>query len=318
MKTEPLTFTVGEEDTGCRLDIYLQKRGVSTSRNQVQQWIRQEKVTVNQEFKKTNYKLKPQDIIHINPPQPVKDKAAPEAIPLDIIYEDKSLLVINKPPGMVVHPAAGNYEHTLVNALLHHCDNLSGIGGVQRPGIVHRLDKDTSGLLMVAKNDQAHLSLSGQLAERTISREYLALACGKFKAEDGKIDTPIGRHTTDRKKMSTLTRKGREAVTFYKIQERFGGLTLLSVRLKTGRTHQIRVHLSSIRHPIFGDRSYRGTASYQIPKTDITISLNRQALHAHSIGFQHPETGKIMKFSTPPPKDMKEVLDILKKSFQKT
>lgn len=314
MKTKPLTHTVGDEDAGCRLDIYLQQQGVSTSRNQVQQWIRQGEVTVNKELKKTNYKLKPKDIIHITPPKPVKDKAEPEAIPLDIIYEDKSLLVVNKPPGMVVHPAAGNYEHTLVNALLHHCDNLSGIGGVQRPGIVHRLDKDTSGLLMVAKNDQAHLSLSQQLAERTISREYLALACGKFKAEDGKIDTPIGRHTTDRKKMSTQTHKGREAITFYKVQERFGGLTLLSVRLKTGRTHQIRVHLSSIRHPIFGDKSYRGTASYQIPKTDITITLNRQALHAQSLGFKHPETGETLKFETPPPEDMQKILKTLKEN----
>lgn len=314
MKTKPLTFKVGDENSGCRLDIYLQQQGASTSRNQVQQWIRQGKVTVNKEPKKTNYKLKPQDTIYICPPQPVKDKAEAEAIPLDIIYEDKSLLVVNKPPGLVVHPAAGNYEHTMVNALLHHCDNLSGIGGVQRPGIVHRLDKNTSGLLMVAKNDKAHLSLSKQLAERTISREYLALACGKFKAEDGKIDTPIGRHTTDRKKMSTLTRKGREAVTFYKVQERFGGLTLLSVRLKTGRTHQIRVHLSSIRHPIFGDRPYRGTASYQIPKTDITVTLNRQALHAQSLGFQHPETGKTMKFETPPPEDMLKILKTLKEN----
>jgi 23S rRNA pseudouridine1911/1915/1917 synthase len=312
MTSESLTFTVKQEDAGCRLDIFLQNQVVSPSRNQVQQWIRQARVTVNQEIKKTNYKLKIQDIIHIDLPQPKEDKTAPEAIPLDIIYEDKSLLVINKSPGMVVHPGAGNPEHTLVNALLHHCNDLSGIGGVLRPGIVHRLDKDTSGLLLVAKNDHAHLHLSRQLAERTISREYLALACGRFIAEDGKIDTPIGRHVNDRKKMSTITRKGRESITYYKILDRFMGLTLLSVRLKTGRTHQIRVHLASIRHPIFGDRQYRGTTHYKIPNTSITVTMNRQALHAHSISFQHPETHKTMEFNCPPPKDMQDVLYSLK------
>jgi 23S rRNA pseudouridine1911/1915/1917 synthase len=312
MSAESLTFTVKQEDAGGRLDIFLQNQAVSPSRSQVQQWIRQARVTVNQEVKKANYKLKPQDIIQIDLPQPKEDKTAPEALPLDIIYEDRSLLVINKSPGMVVHPAAGNPEHTLVNALLHHCNDLSGIGGVLRPGIVHRLDKNTSGLLLVAKNDHAHLHLSRQLAERTISREYIALACGRFIAEDGKIDTPIGRHIHDRKKMSTITRKGRESVTFYKVLDRFMGLTLLSVRLKTGRTHQIRVHLASIRHPIFGDRQYRGTTHYKIPNSSITVTMNRQALHAHSIGFQHPETHKTMEFNCPPPKDMQEILDTLK------
>jgi 23S rRNA pseudouridine1911/1915/1917 synthase len=312
MKTDTLVFEVKPEDAGCRLDVYLQKIEVSPSRSRVQQWIRDSLVTVNRESKKANYKLKPADQIFLEIPPPQKDRAEPEAIDLDIVYEDQSLLVVNKPPGMVVHPAAGNYEHTLVNALLHHCENLSGIGGVLRPGIVHRLDKDTSGLLMVAKNDFVHQELSRQLAERTVRREYLAIACGKFKSEDGKIDIPVGRHVTDRKKMSTLTRNGREAVTFYQVLERFGGVTFLSIRLKTGRTHQIRVHLAGIRHPVFGDRNYRGMSTYHIPDTDTTVKMSRQALHARSIGFLHPDSGKRMELDSPVPQDMQDVLDILR------
>lgn len=315
MKPKLLTFAICQEDSGCRLDLYLLKQDISPSRNQIQNWIRQGHVTVNREVKKPNYKLKPKDFIRLDIPELKEDKAEPEAIRLDIIYEDQSLLVINKPAGMVVHPGAGNPNHTMVNALLHHCDNLSGIGGILRPGIVHRLDKDTSGLLLVAKNDHAHLHLSRQLAEHSVFREYLALTCGKFVTEEGKIDTPIGRHITDRKKMSTLTRRGRESLTFYRVMERFGNLTLLSVRLKTGRTHQVRVHLSSIRHPVFGDRTYRGTTRYQIPESSVIVSMDRQALHARCIKFQHPDNGKDMSFETPPPEDIQKVLEVLRKSF---
>ncbi len=224
------------------------------SRSRIQQLIAEGSITVNRGIVKVNHGLKGGDRILITIPQPKPTSIEPENIPLDIVYEDDSVIVVNKQAGMVVHPAAGNYSGTMVNALLNHCKNLSGIGGMQRPGIVHRLDKDTSGLLMVAKDDLSHQGLSKQLNERTIVRGYTAVVNGVLKREEGNIDTDIGRHIVNRKKMSVTPKKGRRAITEFQVIEKFKEHTLLNLRLKTGRTHQIRVHLSHIGHPVLGDK----------------------------------------------------------------
>ena len=231
------------------------------------------------------------------------DTLEPEEIPLDLLYEDSHLLVVNKPAGMVVHPAVGHRAGTLVHALLHHCAGLSVIGGVERPGIVHRLDKGTSGLLMVAKNDQAHRSLSAQLKEHSIDREYLALVRGTPSAEQGTIDAPIGRHPQDRKRFTTHARIGRAAQTHWCVEKRFADLTLLRVRLETGRTHQIRVHLASVGFPILGDPVYGGGR-----RKNRELGLDRQALHATLLGFEHPNSGKRLRFEAELPLDLQDVL----------
>ncbi len=241
-------------------------------------------------------------------PHPKPSPIEPENILLDIVYEDDSVIVVNKQAGMVVHPAAGNYSGTMVNALLYHCKNLSGIGGVERPGIVHRLDKDTSGLLMVAKDDLSHQGLSKQLKERTIVRRYTAIVRGILKREDGKIETDIGRHMVDRKRMSVTTKKGRRAVTEFRVIEKFKDHTLLNLKLKTGRTHQIRVHLSHIGHPVLGDKVYGGNKKYG----KLIIPVNRQVLHAHLLGFVHPKTGIYMEFEAPLPADIESILEVLR------
>ena len=249
-------------------------------------------------------KVKEGEIFHLHVPPP--EPAEPEAqhIELDIVFEDKDVLVINKPPGLVVHPAPGNRDMTLVNALLAHCgDSLSGIGGVARPGIVHRLDKDTSGLIVVAKNDMAHQKLSAQFADRSLSRTYQALVHGVPEARAGIIDAPIGRHARDRKKMA-VTAKGRAARTHYRVLENFGGAALVECKLETGRTHQIRVHMAHIKHPVIGDPVYgKNRAKY---------SFTRQALHAAEIRFIHPRSGKIRAFAAPLPKDMRALLKKLR------
>ena len=227
-------------------------------------------------------------------PEPVDDTAAPEEIPLDIVYEDNDLLVVNKPKGMVVHPAAGNRTGTLVNALLAHCgDSLSGINGVIRPGIVHRIDKDTSGLLIVAKNDAAHRSLATQIKAHSFTREYQAVVYGKLRQDDGTIDAPIGRSTADRKKMAVTEKNSRSAVTHYHVLARYDGFTHVALRLETGRTHQIRVHMAWLGHPVAGDPVYG-------PKK-VIASLGGQCLHAGKIGFEHPRTGEWMEFESPLP-----------------
>jgi 23S rRNA pseudouridine1911/1915/1917 synthase len=240
--------------------------------------------------------------VEVEVPDPEPLEVKPEPIPLSIVYEDECLIVIDKPPGMVVHPAPGHSGGTLVNALLHHCDDLAGIGGVERPGIVHRLDKDTSGLIVAAKTDASMQSLTQQFKERDIHKVYLALAKGNFDSKTGTIDVPIGRHKTHRKKMSTHTSAGREAQTQYEVIRQLDGYAYLQLFPRTGRTHQLRVHLASIGHPILGDRLYGGTLGPGLPQ------IARQALHAHQLELTHPTTGKLLQFQSPLPPDMVSLL----------
>lgn len=295
-----------------RIDKFLSSYDSTLSRSFIQRLIDNGSVTVNGKFAKSSYKLKEGDEIKIEIPELEPSTVKPEPIPLDILYEDESVIVINKPAGMVVHPAAGNYSGTLVNALLYHCRNtLSGIGGIERPGIVHRLDKDTSGLLMVAKDDFTHNHLSKQLKDRTIVRKYLTLVKGNIKEDSKKIEIPIGRHVSDRKKMSIKTKRGRIAITEFTVMERFGDYTLLEIRLKTGRTHQIRVHLSAIGHPVAGDKIYG--KSYKLQVSSSKFFINRQMLHATILGFIHPKTGKYLEFNAQLPDDMKDILIFLRR-----
>ncbi len=287
-----------------RIDVFL-SRETGLSRSQIDKLIKSGRVKLNRQNAKAGYRIKADDRIIFSVPPAKEIAARPENIPLDIVYEDKDIIVINKPPGMVVHPAAGNTEGTLVNAVLHHARDLSGIGGRIRPGVVHRLDKDTSGLIVFAKNDASHLDLSKQIKNREVKKTYLALVHGEIKGDSGAIDAPIGRHPVHRKKMAVIrsgSLKSREALTYYKVLERFRGYTLVELDLKTGRTHQIRVHLSHIGHPVVGDRTYS-------KKKDGGAS--RQLLHASGLSFHHPITGKYLEFSSDMPEDMKQVLGTL-------
>ena len=280
-------------DIGKRLDVYVAEReGISRSASQ--KLIENGMVSVAGRTVAKNYRIRPGDEIECELPDPIPLDAEPENIPLDIVYEDSSLLVVNKPKGMVVHPAAGNYEGTLVNALMYHCgDSLSGINGVMRPGIVHRIDKNTSGLLMVAKNDLAHSFLAEQIKEHTFTREYIAVVYGNIKNDEGNVNAPIGRHPVKRKQMAVVAKGGREAVTHYKVIERLNGFTYLALKLETGRTHQIRVHMAYLGHPVAGDDVYG-------PKKVIT-ELGGQCLHAKKVGFIHPRTKEYMEFDSPIP-----------------
>lgn len=255
MQTQSMNFVVDIDNVGKRIDVYLAEMIENMSRSQIQKIISDGNVTVNEKIVKSNYKLKEDDEIVLNLPEPVVLKIEPEDIPIEIIYEDNDLVVVNKPQGMVVHPAPGNYSGTLVNALLYHCKNLSSINGVIRPGIVHRIDKDTSGILVVAKNDISHRSLAEQIKEHSVNRIYLAITEGIVKDDEGTINKPIARHPVDRKKMAIVD-GGREAITHYKVLERFKENTYIQCKLETGRTHQIRVHMSSIGHPLVGDPVY--------------------------------------------------------------
>lgn len=281
----------GEENI--RLDVFVSKCAEIT-RSRAAQLVSQGNVSVNGVKAAKNTKLKHGDRIVITLDDPVPYEVLPENIPLDIVYEDSNLLVVNKPKGMVVHPAAGNYSGTLVNALMFHCkDSLSGINGVMRPGIVHRIDKNTSGLLIVAKNDSAHNFLAEQIKAHSFTREYEAVVYGNLKNDSGTIDAPIGRHPTKRKQMAVTARNSKSAVTHYKVIERLNGFTHVALRLETGRTHQIRVHMAYIGHPVAGDDVYG-------PKKVIS-SLSGQCLHAKKIGFIHPALGKYMEFDSPLP-----------------
>lgn len=263
-------------------------------------------VTLNGKTASKSDKVKIGDIVEITYPEPVSSEAVPQDIPLDIIYEDNDLLVVNKPKGMVVHPAAGNPDGTLVNALLYHCgDSLSGIGGVVRPGIVHRIDKDTSGLLMVAKNDTAHLKLSEQIKEHSFTREYEAVIIGHLKEQKGSIDAPIGRSKNDRKKMAVTELNSKNAVTRYEVLEEYPGFSYVRLRLETGRTHQIRVHMAYLGHPLAGDGVYGGRNAERIME-------GGQCLHARKIGFIHPTTGKYMEFTSPLPEYFTKFLEKLR------
>lgn len=294
------------EDAGARLDAFLAGK-MEKTRSSVQKLIEEENVRLNGAPAAKNARLREGDRVEATePPLEVLD-VKPQNIPLDIVYEDQDLLVVNKPKGMVVHPAAGNPDGTLVNALLFHCgDSLSGINGVIRPGIVHRIDKDTSGLLIVAKNDRAHQSLAEQIAVHSFTRIYNAVVYGVVKEEEGTVSAPIGRHPTDRKRMAVLSSGGREAVTHYRVLERFPGFTLVECRLETGRTHQIRAHMAHIGHPVAGDPVYG-------PKKCIT-ELQGQCLHARVIGFIHPATGEYLEFDSGLPPYFERFLEKLRRS----
>lgn len=308
------TFHVESEDAFKRLDVFLSQKENLLSRSQIKRLIEQGDVQVGGKKAKASLRLKTGNAVSLVLPEPKALEVQAEDLPLTILYEDSHLLVIDKPAGMVVHPGAGNYSGTLVNVLLHHCEDLAGIGGVLRPGIVHRLDKDTSGVLVVAKNDLSHRGLSEQFKKHTPSRKYIGIVFGQLSSE-GQVDSLIGRHPVHRQKMSTRPRKGREARTHWKVRERFPHFCLAEFRLETGRTHQIRVHLSSIGHPLLGDPTYGGRKGLAgVEPALLRQGLQkfpRQALHAASLGFIHPLTGKYLEFSSPLPKDMEDVRKLL-------
>ena len=299
--SEKILLNVAPEFSGIRIDKYISDN-TDLTRSAVQGLM--DNILVNGKAVSKNYKLKGDEEIIIDLPQPQNMDAVPENIPLDIVYEDSDLLVVNKPKGMVVHPAYGNYNGTLVNALLYHCgDSLSGINGIIRPGIVHRIDKNTSGLLIVAKNDRSHIHLAQQIKEHSFTREYQAVASGYFKDTSGTIDAPIGRHKTERKKMCVTYENSRNAVTHYQVIKQYGGYAHLKLRLETGRTHQIRVHLAYIGHPVLGDdvygKPYKG--------------IEGQCLHAGKIGFIHPTSGEYMEFTSSLPDYFSDIIRRLEK-----
>ncbi|MCB2308066.1 RluA family pseudouridine synthase [Clostridium estertheticum] len=302
---ENYDFKVEENSVGMRLDVFIANEFEDKSRSYIQGIIEKENATVNGKCRKSNFKLKLNDTIDLSIPDPVELNVKAEDIPLDVIYEDSDVIVINKPQDMVVHPAPGNYSGTLVNALLNHCTDLSGINGVLRPGIVHRIDKDTSGALVVAKNDNAHNSLAAQLKDHSMTRSYLALVEGVIKDDEGMVDAPIGRHSKDRIKMA-IVESGKKAVTHYKVIERFEGYTLVECNLETGRTHQIRVHMAKIGHPLVGDLIY----GFKKQK----FNLKGQVLHAKRLGFIHPITNKYMEFDSPIPTYFEKLITKLRNS----
>ena len=304
----PIGFTVGPAEGGLRLDLFLTGQKTGLSRSQVQRAVDEGQVRVNGSPARSGRKLKAGDEVAVRLPAAKPSGILPEAIPLSILYEDAALLVIDKPAGLVVHPAAGHAAGTLVNALLHHCRDLSGIGGVLRPGIVHRLDKETSGLLVVAKSDAAHQGLAAQFKRHEVKKTYQALVYGEPRAEGGRIEAAVGRHPSDRKKMSTQSRRGRSAVTVWRVRERYGVAALLDVDIETGRTHQIRVHLTDLGHPVVGDRVYGGAGRIRTVGDPVARArmkaMDRQALHAWRLAFSHPVTGERMQFTAPLPADM--------------
>lgn len=302
-KSQIIEILVETDDLGKRADLLLaEKSGIS--RSGIQKLILEQRVTFNDKPIKANYKVKIIGEILVEIPKPQKAEIEPENIPLPILYEDKDLLVINKARGMVVHPAAGNYTGTMVNALLFHCHDLSGINGVIRPGIVHRLDKDTSGVILVAKNDTAHISLAEQIKNKDARRTYLAVVMGNVKQDSGRIETLIGRDNKDRKKMAVVKDNGRIAITDYTVLERFGKFTLVECKLQTGRTHQIRVHMEYIGHPVVGDPKYS-------PQKN-PFSIVGQALHSYEIIFKHPISNELLTFQAPLPEDMMKIITRLR------
>ena len=296
---EPMVFKA--EVKGQRLDVFVVEHCPELSRSHVQKLIEQGMVLVDGAQRKANYKLRGTEEVQVSVPEAEPITAAPEDIPLDILYEDKDIIVVNKARGMVVHPASGVYSGTLVNALLHHCQDLSGINGEIRPGIVHRLDKDTSGVMVCAKNDTAHLDLAEQIRTKTAHRTYWAIVHGNIKEEAGIIKGDIGRHPTDRKKMAIVRENGKPAVTHFKVLERFGEYTLVECKLETGRTHQIRVHMTSIDHPLVNDPKYG-------PKKSSPFAIQGQALHSLQLTLTHPVTKEKMTFTAPVPSDMEKIL----------
>ncbi|EIT85016.1 hypothetical protein A374_11980 [Fictibacillus macauensis ZFHKF-1] len=300
---EHIEVRIEEQAQGERIDKVVTSYRPQWSRSQVQTWIKEGAITVDGKQIKTNYKVSAGEVVTIIVPDPVTLDVEPEEMNLEIVYEDGDVLVVNKPRGMVVHPAPGNYSGTLVNGLMAHCRDLSGINGVLRPGIVHRIDKDTTGLLMVAKNDMAHESLVNQLKAKTTTRKYKAIVHGNMPHDRGTIDAPIGRDKSDRQRMTVTDENSRDAITHFRVLERFPDFTFVECQLETGRTHQIRVHLKYIGFPLAGDPKYG-------PKK--TLDINGQALHAGVLGFDHPRTGEYMEFEVPLPSDMETLLEQLR------
>jgi len=305
------TLTVNEKHVGKRLDIFIAHYEPHISRNRIQTMIKDGLALVNGRAEKTGYKVKLGETIALELPEKKEFDALPEPIPLNVIFEDAQFIVLNKPPGLVVHPAPGNYTGTLVNALLYHYGSLPSSGpGTrgserERAGIVHRLDKDTSGVMVVARTQEALRSLSAQFKNRIVKKRYLALVVGVIKKGSGTIEAGLGRHVKERKKISVYTHRAREAITLYTVKERFRRATLITVEIKTGRTHQIRVHMAHIGHPILGDCVYGGTKAAKFDDIPVT----RQMLHAESLSILHPETGHPMTFTIPPPGDMAEIIE---------
>ena len=305
---ERYTFFIDKETQSTRIDLVLSLLLSETSRSFIQKLIEGGRLTINGQLcTSKKYKVSEGDVVEITVPEPEKLVIEEENIPLDIVYEDDDVLVVNKPRGMVVHPAVGNYTGTLVNAVMYHCkDRLSSINGVIRPGIVHRIDKDTSGLLMIAKNNKAHESLSRQLAAHTITRKYTALVYNNFSEEEGTVDAPLGRDPKNRLRRAVPRENSKRAVTHWRVLERFGKYTLIEAQLETGRTHQIRVHMAYINHPLVGDMLYG-------PKKQ-TLFQDGQLLHAGVLGFVHPSTGEYMEFSRPLPEEFQQVIERLRRS----
>lgn len=297
-----ICFTVRPDKAGQRLDVFLAQAQTSVSRSQLKRAVEEGQIFVNEKMPKAGQQLNAGDVVRLLLKPPVEAAAVAQNIPLKIVYEDEAIIVIDKPAGMVVHPAPGNPDNTLVNALLFHCRDLSGIGGVYRPGIVHRLDKDTSGLIVAAKSDDAHRQLTAQFEKQDVHKTYRALVWGDVLGNSGEIILPVGRHPSDRKKMSTKSKKGRSALTLWKVRERFGAATLLDVEIKTGRTHQIRVHLSARGYPVIGDAVYGISSKMRcIKDADLKArlkSFSRQALHAAALSFLHPLSRERMVFTS--------------------
>ena len=299
-------LTVSPEEAGVRIDKYLTEQLPDITRSYLQKLLKDGSVQMNGKSVKVSTKTAAGAVIELTIPEPEEPEILPEDIPLDILYEDSDVILINKPKDMVVHPAAGHYTGTLVNALMYHCKgDLSGINGVLRPGIVHRIDKDTTGVLIVCKNDKAHNALAEQLKEHSITRKYRAIVCGNLKEDEGTVDAPLGRHPQDRKKMAIVRTGGKRAVTHYRVLARFGNYTYIECQLETGRTHQIRVHMASLGHPLLGDEVYGRVKS--------PFKLEGQTLHAMVLGFIHPTTGEYMEFEAPLPEYFEKLLEKLRR-----
>jgi 23S rRNA pseudouridine1911/1915/1917 synthase len=297
-------------EAGQRLDTFLaNKTGIT--RSQLKKLIEKGNVLVHGKLENQNYKVKLEDLISLNIPEEKTDKFIPEPILLDILYKDDYLVAVNKPAGMVVYPSAGHSHGTLMNALYYHCRKLANVGGPLRPGVVHRLDKDTSGVMVIALNDEAYYKLIEQFRQKTINKKYIALVYKNLNKDEGEISLRIGRSLSDRKKMSTRVKKGKEAVTIWRVMERFGNATLIEIKLRTGRTHQIRVHFASMGHPVLGDITYGKKVEIEV-KGRKKISFPRQMLHAELLGFIHPVTGKYLEFLAPVPEDMSEKIKELR------
>ena len=316
-------YSITAEDENKRIDAFLASQVKDLTRSRGQSLIRNGNVKVNDLSVKVSYRLKTGDLISLFIPPVLPWRLQPEKMDLPIVHEDSSIIVLNKPPGLVIHPAPGHKDGTLVHGLLHHCRDLSGIGGILRPGIVHRLDKDTSGLMVVAKNDYSHGFLSDQFKKGTVNKRYIALVHGILKGKDGEIDLPISRHPKKRKEMAVMPSKGKRALTFWQKKEEIGDrFTLLSVILKTGRTHQIRIHLAHLGHPVVGDPVYGPKKNWwktHCPRAiDIVSNIKRQMLHAELLGFVHPDSGAYCEFTTPLPDDIEQIIKGLTSIFSLT